>query len=134
MELQTLAEMGINNPSEIIRYSLRQKGHRKDLLKITYRRPKGSLRPVSRSYEFGRSQNSVITDSGAPEYRNEHDPSPILQSAIRELDELLSMKHSNTKVQLKNELASVKQLIAATPANEQIMARFDVLESIAAKL
>lgn len=90
MHSPTLNEMGIVNPTQISRYRLRQKGPRKDELTISYQRKKGSLLPVSRTYEFGRSQNSVIIDSGTPEYRTESDPSPTLQSAIRELDELLA--------------------------------------------
>jgi len=134
MELPTLTEMGINNPAEITRYTLRQKGPRRDVLKIHYRRQKGSLRPVSRTYEFGRAQNTVISDSGAPEYENEHDPSPILQAAIGELDMLLGDKQPELKVQLENELESLKQLMESAPANEQISTRLASLESIISKL
>jgi len=134
MELPTLTEMGINNPAEIARYTLRQKGPRRDVLKIHYHRQKGSLRPVSRTYEFGRSQTTVISDSGAPEYENEHDPSPILQAAIGELDELLRSKQPELKVQLENELESLKLLMKSAPANDQISTRLASLESIISKL
>jgi len=77
--------MGISNPSEISRYTLRQEGD-EDVLKIYYKRPRGSLLPDSKTLRLGRVNKTVVTDSGAPEYMNEKNISPILVSAINELD------------------------------------------------
>ncbi len=83
-----LTAMGINNPSEIVRYSLRSEGD-KDELKIYYRRRKGSLFPVSRKYKFGRSLNTIVTDSGKPEYAETYDISPFLLEAVEELNKIV---------------------------------------------
>ena len=52
----TLSEMGITRFHEIASYTLRQEGVDKDVLRVTYKRAKGSLLPYSRKYKFGRSQ------------------------------------------------------------------------------
>lgn len=81
----TLKKMGINNPSEISRYSLREENG-EDVLRIYYKRAKGSLLPTSRKYSFGRSQKTIITDSGRPEYAEDPQISDVLQRVLKELD------------------------------------------------
>ena len=84
-ENSTLKEMGINNPSEISRYSLREENG-EDVLRVYYKRAKGSLLPTSRKYSFGRSQKTIITDSGRPEYAEDPQISDVLQRVLKELD------------------------------------------------
>lgn len=86
-----LKTMGITNPSEITRYTLRQEDN-EDVLRIYYRRNKGSFLPASKKYKFGRTHRTIITDSGTPEYAEDNEISAFLQAAIAELDEIV--KHS----------------------------------------
>lgn len=85
-----LKTMGINNPAEISRYTLRQEDN-EDVLRVYYKRRKGSLLPASRKYKFGRAHKTIITNSGAPEYAEDSEISPILQAAIAELNEIVKL-------------------------------------------
>jgi hypothetical protein len=58
----TLTEMGINNPGEIERYSHSTTDH-VDVLRVIYRRKKGSLLPTSKRFEFGRSSKTVMAEA-----------------------------------------------------------------------
>lgn len=89
-----LTEMGINNPSEIERYSLNTVNHI-DILRVIYRRKKGSLLPASKRFEFGRSSKTVMADSGTQTTEIVHQISPFVQKAIKELDGILDNKKSN---------------------------------------
>lgn len=90
----TLTEMGINNPGEIERYSHSTTDH-VDVLRVIYRRKKGSLLPTSKRFEFGRSSKTVMADSGTRTTEIVHDISPFLLKAIKELDQLIDSRKSN---------------------------------------
>ena len=59
-----LAEMGIVRFHEISHYRLSQEGSSRDVLRVKYKRAKGSLLPHSRTYKFGRSMKTVVADGG----------------------------------------------------------------------
>ncbi len=110
----TLSEMGINNPGEIERYSLNTTNNI-DVLRIIYKRKKGSFLPTSKRFEFGRSRKSIVADSGTAKTENLHVISPFLQKAIKELDGIISAKKSDIEYaklvkqelqQLHNDMAS----------------------------
>lgn len=84
-----LAEMGIARFHEISHYSLRQEGNRNDVLKVFYKRAKGSLLPYSRKYRFGRSMKTIVADGGSSRMEDTYEISPYLQQAIVELDGLV---------------------------------------------
>ena len=90
----TLSEMGIKNPGEIERYSLSTTNH-VDVLRLIYKRKKGSFLPTSKRFEFGRSSRTVMADSGTQTTEIVHDISPFLQKAIGELDEIINAKKSH---------------------------------------
>jgi outer membrane protein OmpA-like peptidoglycan-associated protein len=96
-----LETMGITNPSEIIRYTLRQEDNQ-DVLRVYYRRNKGSFLPTSKKIKFGRTHKTIITDSGTPEYAEQNEISPFLQDAVTQLDEIV--KHSKDATELKQEI------------------------------
>ena len=85
-----LEQMGIQNAHEITSYSLRSDGADKDVLKIRYRRVKGSLLPQSRTYRFGRSLNMVVADGGTSRMVHCYEISPFLLKAVAELDSLVA--------------------------------------------
>jgi len=90
----TLTEMGINNPGEIERYSLNTTNNI-DVLRIVYKRQKGSFLPTSKRFEFGRASKTIVVDSGTKKTKIVHVISPFLQKAMKELDGIISAKKSN---------------------------------------
>lgn len=106
----TLTEMGINNPGEIVRYSLNTVNNT-DIIRIIYKRQKGSFRPASKRFEFGRASKTIMADSGTQKTEIIHEISPFVLKAMNELDEILSSKKSNieqTKL-VKDELKRLHQ-------------------------
>lgn len=85
-----LEEMGIARAHEISSYKLRPDGADKDILKIRYKRAKGSLLPDSRTYTFGRSLKTVLADGGTARMEHTHEISPFLLKALAELDSLVA--------------------------------------------
>ena len=113
-EYPTLSEMGINNPGEIERYSLNTTNNI-DVLRVIYKRKKGSFLPTSKRFEFGRATRSVVADSGTEKTEMLHPISPFLQKAIKELDGLISSKKSNIEHAklVKQELQRLHQDMAS---------------------
>ncbi len=89
-----LAQMGVQNPQEIIGYTLYQASPSTDVLKIKYQRPKGSFLPVTRSYSIGRSVHTRMIDSGTGKTEEVYEISPILSQAVVELDSIVNDKVS----------------------------------------
>jgi ABC-type transport system involved in cytochrome bd biosynthesis fused ATPase/permease subunit len=110
----TLSEMGINNPGEVERYSLNTTNNI-DVLRIVYKRKKGSILPTSKRFEFGRSDKTVVADSGTGKTEILHVISPFLQKAMKELDEIISTKKSNIQHAklVKQELQRLHQDMAS---------------------
>ena len=101
---KTLGEMKIKNPYEITRYSVQTVEHadyHTDVLRIVYKRKKGSFLPQSKRYRFPRVKKTAIEDSGTRKMDIRWEISPFLQKAISELDQLLSTelsKKENLKI------------------------------------
>jgi len=110
----TLSEMGINNPGDIERYSLNTTNNI-DVLRIIYKRKKGSLLPTSKRFEFGRARKHIVSDSGTGQTENLHVISPFLQKAMKELDGIISAKKSNIEYAnlVKQELQRLHQDMAS---------------------
>ena len=110
----TLSEMGINNPGEIERYSINTTNNI-DVLRIIYKRKKGSLLPTSKRFEFGRARKSIVSDSGTGKTENLHVISPFLQKAVKELDGIINAKKSDIKHAklVKQELQRLHQDMAS---------------------
>ena len=113
-KFQALSEMGINNPGEVERYSLNTTNN-VDVLRIVYKRKKGSFLPTSKRFEFGRSEKTVVVDSGTGKTEILHVISPFLQKAMKELDEIISTKKSNVEHAklVKQELQRLHQDMAS---------------------
>ena len=88
----TLTEMGITSISDIVKYTLRQEGE-EDVLKIYFRREKGSLLPKSKKFTFGRHIKTVRVDSSRDKYQEVSEMSPYLLKAIDELHDLVTHEH-----------------------------------------
>lgn len=107
-----LDSMGITRHHEISHYVHRCPDGKSDVLRVFYKRSPGSLLPVTRKYEFGRSQKTVIADSGSSRLEGVYDISPALSAAIEELDRLL------------------EQTPVRTPRDPQERARANLLEEV----
>jgi Protein of unknown function (DUF3461) len=131
METPTLTEMGINNPSEITRYALSKAGAYTDELTIYYKRQKGSLLPVRRAYEFGRSMRTALADSGTGRTADVGDISPRLLEAVAELDRLLARKDSfeDRKGAVLGKLSELRQAVAAQTRDSELDKRLDGIET-----
>lgn len=131
METPTLTAMGINNPLEITRYSLSQPSTMVDELTIYYKRQKGSLLPVRRAYEFGRSQRSAVADSGTGRMANVDDVSPRLLEAVAELDKLLARRESNEgrKAAILEQLSGLRKAIAARGHDAELENQINAIEA-----
>jgi hypothetical protein len=88
----TLTEMGIQSIEEIYKYSLRQEGNN-DVLKVYFRRDKGSLLPKSKKFKFGRAHKTVRVDSSHDKYQEIEEMSSFLMKAIDELHNLVQHEH-----------------------------------------
>ncbi len=94
-EYKTLGEMKITNPLEIDRYSVQTIEHpdeHTDVLRVVYKRKKGSLLPDSKRYRFPRIKKTVVQDGGTRKMDIRWEVSPFLQKAISELDDLISLE------------------------------------------
>ena len=96
-----LSEMGITRFHEISNYALHQESSDKDVLRVTYKRAKGSLLPHSRKYKFGRSQKTVIADGGTARMATSYVISPFLLRAVAELDMLVKNNQLGKKDPVK---------------------------------
>jgi len=93
MAYPALTEMGITNPEEITRYSL-QTVNNVDVLRIVYKRKKGTFRASSKKFRFGRAQKMVVSDGGKNKTELVHEISPFVIKATDELREIVKGKHS----------------------------------------
>jgi len=105
-ETPNLSEMGVLNPEQIIGYTTVHVSEDMDVLKINYRRPKGSFLPKRRRYEFKRVSKPMPGSDLRGSEAIRYDISPILSRAMNELDSLLAdgKRKNATKQSLKVEL------------------------------
>lgn len=90
-----LTEMGITNPEDISRYAL-QYINNIDVLRISYKRKKGSLLPTSKKFRFGRSKKMIVTDSGTNKTEVIYEISPFVQKVTSELRQVVTSKDSRS--------------------------------------
>lgn len=95
-DFPTLTEMGITRPRQITRYTLTQVGHT-DVLRIHYKREKGSILPKSRKYQFDRQSKGVSAGGGRNEPSEIFEISPFLLKAIADLDHVVGDAKSLTE-------------------------------------
>lgn len=104
----TLTEMDINRAEEIRHYTLHQEG-KKDVLKVFYKRQKGSFLPERKTFKFGRSAKMIATGDRNHETREVYEISPFLLKAISELDSVLK-KHDSVIDKKQHLLERMEQL------------------------
>ncbi len=87
----TLNEMGITDPEEIDRYSL-QTINNIDILRIVYKRKKGSLLAASKRFRFGRAEKMQLEGSDHRGTQVYYEISPFVRKAMLELDQIVKGK------------------------------------------
>lgn len=109
----SLIKMGVLNPEQIVGYTTVKISADMDTLKIDYRREKGSFLPKHRRYEFKRSSRPMPGNNLHGKEAIRYDISPILASAISEMDILLAdnKQIKATKKSLQRELTELNNEI-----------------------
>ena len=95
-EYLMLADMGIANPEQIDRYSLQASGDT-DILRVIYKREKGSLLPSSKKFKFPRRVRIIEADGGSKKIETIAEVSPALSQAVTELHNIVHKKHSRSE-------------------------------------
>jgi hypothetical protein len=125
-EYKTLREMKIKRPTQIDRYSVQTIEHpdvHTDVLRIVYKRKKGSLLPESQRFRFPRVKKTSLEDSGTRKMDMRWEVSPFLQKAVSELDQLLTTELSK-KDNIKLILEEMRRL------EEDAAHRIDYIRSL----
>ncbi len=92
-----LADMGIVNPEQINRYSLQTSGNN-DVLRVIYKREKGSLLPNSKKFKFPRIVRVIEQDGGNKKSNTSVEVfSPELSKAVAELQKIVNHKHGRSE-------------------------------------
>ena len=82
-----LTGLGIHDPNQIERYSLRQEAQ-KDVLKIYFKKQKGELFAKSVKFKYPRQKKSVLVDSGSHQYKEITEINRNLTLIIDELNKI----------------------------------------------
>ncbi|BCL68966.1 UPF0325 protein [Vibrio nigripulchritudo] len=80
-----LTGLGIQDPKQIERYSLRQEAQ-KDVLKIYFKKQKGELFAKSVKFKYPRQRKNVLVDSGSHQYKEVTEINRNLTLVIDELN------------------------------------------------
>jgi len=86
-----LKDLGITNPEQIDRYSLQTIG-KIDILRVVYKRKKGSFLPDSKKFRFERRE--VM---GATEGSIDYEVAPVVRQVMEELDPIIKSKHDQNR-------------------------------------
>ncbi|MCL9776022.1 DUF3461 family protein [Vibrio methylphosphonaticus] len=82
-----LTSLGIHEPKQIERYSIRQEAH-KDVLKIYFRKQKGELFAKSVKFKYPRQVKSVRVNSSSQNYKEVTEINRNLTLVIDELNKI----------------------------------------------
>ncbi|MCD3082602.1 DUF3461 family protein [Salmonella enterica subsp. enterica serovar Enteritidis] len=82
-----LKSLGITNPEEIDRYSLRQEANN-DILKIYFQKDRGEFFAKSVKFKYPRQRKTVVADGIGQGYKEVQEISPNLRYVIDELDQI----------------------------------------------
>jgi len=103
-----LRDIGIRNPEDIKRYSLRQEGE-KDVLKVYFRKQGAMLIGKSSKFKFQRQMKKVSGGQNNEKFTELSEINPTLRKIIQELDSL-SVQVGTEKELKKQVLSDLRQL------------------------
>lgn len=110
----TLEKMGVTSFEDVVKYTLRHQGDT-DVLKIYYKRPKGSFLPRSKKFSFVRGRRSIPIESrNSSGFQNVDKVSPQLTLALNELDQLeaeLKLDTADPRKQLEEHMDHLEKVV-----------------------
>ncbi|WP_140920748.1 DUF3461 family protein [Limnobaculum xujianqingii] len=108
-----LTSLGITNPKQIDRYSLRQEASN-DILKIYFRKEKGEFFAKSVKFKYPRQRKTILANPGAEKsYKEVHEISPNLRHVIEELDKICHGERIEVDIKKKilSDLRHLEQVV-----------------------
>ncbi|UUM31175.1 DUF3461 family protein [Vibrio japonicus] len=110
-----LTGLGIQDPKQIERYSLRQEAH-KDVLKIYFRKQKGELFAKSVKFKYPRQVKNVLVDSGSHKYKEVTEINRNLTLVIDELNKITkpeTVVETDVKQKILSDLRHLEKVVAS---------------------
>ncbi|MGY2572760.1 DUF3461 family protein [Vibrio sp. C8] len=110
-----LIGLGIHDPSQIERYSLRQEAQ-KDVLKIYFKKQKGELFAKSVKFKYPRQKKSVLVDSGSHQYKEVTEINRNLTLIIDELNKITrheTPEEIDVKQKILKDLRHLEKVVAS---------------------
>ncbi|MGL5799068.1 MAG: DUF3461 family protein [Plesiomonas sp.] len=95
-----LKNLGITNPEEIDRYSLRQESYC-DILKIYFQKEKGEFFAKSVKFKYPRQPKTTPIEGTAQEYKEITEINPNLGHLIEELDQICAQDSAERDLKKK---------------------------------
>jgi hypothetical protein len=95
-----LKSLGIVNPEDIVRYSLRQEANN-DILKIYFHKDKGEFFAKSVKFKYPRQRKTIVSDNVSEGYKEIDEISPNLRYAIDELDKICQKEQDEVDLKRK---------------------------------
>jgi len=110
-----LTGLGIHDPNQIERYSLRQEAQ-KDVLKIYFKKQKGELFAKSVKFKYPRQKKSVLVDSGSHQYKDITEINRNLTLIIDELNKITrpaKQQEIDVKQKVLSDLRHLEKVVAS---------------------
>ncbi|EHD1696842.1 DUF3461 family protein [Vibrio vulnificus] len=110
-----LTGLGIHDPGQIERYSLRQEAQ-KDVLKIYFHKQKGEFFAKSVKFKYPRQVKNVLVDSGSHQYKEVTEINRNLTLVIDELNKITKPVQSDNvdiKQKILSDLRHLEKVIAS---------------------
>ncbi|WP_372739037.1 DUF3461 family protein [Neptunomonas sp.] len=109
----TLTEMGIDETSDIERYTSRIEGD-VDILKIYFHRHQGDWMAKSKKFKFKRMHKNMRVNEGRVPYIATTESSPYFLRAVGELDQLVSADKTtqSRKAKLLDDIDHLEKVVA----------------------
>lgn len=110
-----LTGLGIHDPKQIERYSLRQEAH-KDVLKIYFHKQKGELFAKSVKFKYPRQVKNVLVDSGTHQYKEVTEINRNLTLIIDELNSITRptmLKEKDLKQKILSDLRHLEKVVSS---------------------
>ncbi|EBQ6234503.1 DUF3461 domain-containing protein [Salmonella enterica subsp. enterica serovar Schwarzengrund] len=108
-----LKSLGITNPEEIDRYSLRQEANN-DILKIYFQKDRGEFFAKSVKFKYPRQRKTVVADGIGQGYKEVQEISPNLRYVIDDLDQICQRDRSELDLKRKilDDLRHLESVVA----------------------
>ncbi len=110
-----LTGLGIHDPKQIERYSLRQEAH-KDVLKIYFHKQKGELFAKSVKFKYPRQIKKVLVDSGTHQYKEVTEINRNLTLIIDELNSITRpemLQEKDLKQKILSDLRHLEKVVSS---------------------